>query len=384
MKIAIDARWIFQEISGVGAYTRELIRHLALTDRNNTYILIFNRADLRDRTLAETGAGIHPNFATELIPYGIFSLTGQLLLPFWLARRQFDVFHSPNYMIPLLAFPRPGRRTKCVVTIHDVIPLIFPDHAPRSKKTRLFPLYRALMIAIATRVDALITVSQTSRHDVIKYLRIAAANAHKVKVVYNGVAEYFKPAPARNPKPSDAPRIVLYVGRSDPYKNLPILLRAFANAHATCAFPLTLYLVGSPDPRYPEPARLASELGLGHLVHWTGYVPDEKLVALYQQADLLVQPSRYEGFGLQVLEAMACGVPVVCTRAGALPEIAGDAAIFVPPDDVPALTHAIVNVLSDRKLANALVHKGLSQAARFTWSRTAHETLQIYEATART
>jgi glycosyltransferase involved in cell wall biosynthesis len=347
MKIAIDARWIFPEISGIGAYTRELIRHLALVDPENTYILLFDHPGVRDRTLRETGVGSASNVLVEMVPYGVFSWRSQALLPRLLSARGVDVYHSTNYMVPLRLLPAAARAPKMVVTIHDVIPLLFPDHAPRSKKARLFLLYRWIMRRIAAIADTIVTDSRASAADVVKHLRIPGARAGRVKAIYCGVSPRFHPPEARRAKGGVEIRELLYVGRSDPYKNLGTLVRAFAQARRECPFPLHLTLSGSPDARYPEAPVLTRELGLEREVTWTGYVSDDALLALYQRADVMVHPSRYEGFGLQVAEAMACGVPVICSNAGSLPEVVGDAAITLPPDDVGSGLN-VVPRLADR------------------------------------
>jgi alpha-1,3-rhamnosyl/mannosyltransferase len=380
MKIAIDARWIFPEISGIGAYTRELIKHLALLDRKNEYVILARNAALRDRTLSETNLKTAPNFSFRIIDCGVFSIWNQLLLPIFLRQNNFDIYHSTNYMIPLLAFPRSGSaRTKCVVTIHDVIPMMFPTHAPKSKKARLFPIYRRLMLQIGARANAIITDSNASREDVIMHLQLDVSSKDKVRTVYCGVSDRFQPPPARTQRNGDETRTILYVGRSDPYKNVATLICAFSIARKRAPFPIRLTIAGSPDPRYPEAARLAAELGVQDAIEWTGYIPDAQLVAAYQQSDVLVHPSRYEGFGLQVAEAMACGLPVICSDAGALPEVAGDAAIMLKPDKVQGFAAKILNVLADPILAQQMSEKGQRQAAKFTWDRTAAETLAIYE-----
>ncbi|MCZ7593141.1 MAG: glycosyltransferase [Kiritimatiellae bacterium] len=140
MNICIDARWIFPKLSGIGLYTQELIRALVRVDTENNYTLLFNDPAVLTRTEMLTGAERSPRFRSRLIPYGLFTLRNQFALPRWLKREGFDLYHSTNYMMPL---PRPGH-VRRVVTIHDLIPLLFPDHAPRSKKTRLFPLYKKI------------------------------------------------------------------------------------------------------------------------------------------------------------------------------------------------------------------------------------------------
>lgn len=376
MRVAIDTRWIFEELSGVGQVTRQLVTELARIDQDNEYVLLFDREDLRDLTVQATGIQANRRFTPVTVPCGVFSPRSQWSLPRELRRLEIDVFHSPNYMIPYRAFPRekPGR-VRCVVTIHDVIPLLFPDHAPRSRKARMFPLYRRLMLETARRADIITTVSRASRQDIIEQLAIPPGAEEKVISIYNGVTPpETTPAPASPP----ASRLLLYVGRFDPYKNVPLLVRAFADLRRS-AFPdLRLRIIGPPDPRYPEAHDLARELEVHGAIDWCGYVDVEELARAYREAAVLVQPSRYEGFGLPVLEAMAAGTPVVCTRAGALPEVVGEAAIVVEPDDDRALADAVTRVLTDAGERARLREAGLERVKSFTWERTARETLAAY------
>ncbi|MBA4386406.1 MAG: hypothetical protein C0404_00390 [Verrucomicrobia bacterium] len=385
MRVALDARWIYSEISGIGSYTRELVRHLSLVDRTNAYTLLFDSEILRDRTIAELALSEAHNFEARLVPWGIFSIRNQLLLPDWLLRAEINVFHSTNYMIPFRAFPRTGpRSTACVCTVHDVIPLKFPQFVPKSKKARLFFIFKWVMRQAGLRADAIITVSNSSREDTILHLGIPDANAAKVRTIYNGVSDRFKPEGSRSfEKPVDATRTLLYVGRSDPYKNLTTLIRAIAEYRKMPAPPVVLTIAGSPDPRYPEAQQLASGLGLNDIVRWTGYLSDDALLKLYQEADLLVHPSIYEGFGLQVVEAMACGTPVICSNAASLPEVAGDAAIMLDPMDTAGFAAKIREVLGNPALAKQMSDKGLLRAAKFTWNRCASETMAVYESVAR-
>lgn len=378
MRIAIDARWILPEISGIGQYTTELIRHLAKQDRRNEYILIFRDSAARSRALAAWGRDLPPHFSTRTTPYGVFSPWNQAFMPRLLTRWRVDLYHSTNYMIPLAAFPRNRKgRIRCVTTVHDVIPLIFPDHAPKSRKARLFPLFVRILREVGIRSHAILTVSRASAADILRHLRIPPASADRVHPIYNGVSGAFRPAPGRTGSPAGG-KTILYVGRADPYKNLVLLIRAFAAARESLPFPLRLLIVGPPDKRYPEAPDLARQLGLSDAVQWTGYLSEERIVTAYQNADLLVHPSRYEGFGLQVLEAMACGVPVLSSNAGALPEVIGDAGLLFAPDDLDGFVSGIRTVLTDRALADSLARKGLLRARDFSWERTAAETLRVY------
>lgn len=381
MRIGLDARWIFPEITGIGSYTRELIRHLAETDTENEYILVFHDENLRERTCRDCLPQEPAKVSSVCVPYGLFSVAGQIRMPGVIRRLKLDVFHSPNYMIPLPAFPRQGRRhgsTRAVVTIHDLIPLMFPDYVPRSRKSRLFFLYRWLMRDIARRADVIITVSRASRTDVIRHLGLPPERHVRIVVVTEGVSLRFQPLPEQPPKTREAPRTILWVGRSDPYKNLSSLIRAFARIREQIRLDVRLKLVGPLDARYPEADHLIRQLGVASHVDRVGYLADDALVRAYQQADVFVLPSLYEGFGLPVLEAMACGVPVVCSNKGSLPEVAGSAAIFVQPTDIVGLGEAIKRVLLDSRAARDMRRRGLERVRAFTWTHTARQTLDAY------
>jgi len=382
MKVALDARWIFNEISGIGAHTRELIRHIALEDHSISYLLIFSDRALAERTWAEAELANKPNFRPEIVPWSVFSPHSQLLLPSRLARHGIEVYHSTNYMIPLSCFPR-GRigKIRCVTTIHDLIPLLFPSATPQALKTRLFPIYRRLMLEIGARADRIIAVSEASRTDIVEHLNIPPDRHDSVKVIYNGVAPIFTPAlgvDARRDDPS-RPRTVLYVGRSDPYKNLTLLVDAIAQARQKASFPLQLKILGPPDPRYPEAGHRVKELGLESAVSWAGYQTSTALVKAYQEADLVVLPSRYEGFGLPVVEAMACGTPMLCSDIPVLKEIGGKAAFYTPLGNIPELANGILKVLTDAPLRCEMVARGFEQARQFTWANAAKQTIALYK-----
>lgn len=370
MKICIDARWIFPELSGVGLYTQELIRGLATVDTDNDYLLLFDRDEVLERTRTVTGFDRSPRFRAARIPYGVFDWRSQVLLPVWLARQDVEVFHATNYFMPLIRFGRVAR----VVTIHDLIPVLFPDHAPRSRKSRVYPLFCALLRAVAARADLIIAPSAATRRDILRELRVPERRAGKVRVIPEGVTPDFRPGPKAADRPE---KIILYVGRSDPYKNLPRLVEALAGVRAN-GVPARLRIVGSPDPRYPEARERARALGLDPYIDWTGYVSTDRLIREYQTADVFCLPSRYEGFGLTVLEAMACGTPVVCSNFGSLPEVVGDAARLVDPAVLPELIAALTEVLTREEVAADLARRGLARAALFTWERSAQLTVEAY------
>lgn len=382
MKIVIDARWIGAAPSGIGVYAKELIKRLPLLAPDWHFHLLFDDAGRRAEVLRECGHEDNDMVSAEVLPYGIFTIEGQMRLPVHLRRLSPDLFHSPNYMLPYGAFQTSGgnrrgsRRTRCVTTIHDVIPLLLHDHAPRSRKSRMLPLFRHCLRLSIRRSDAVLTVSRTSRRDMIGALRLVEADAAKIHVVYNGVDEHFIPPAA--PPPADACRTILYVGRLDPYKQVVTLIRAFGQLQRQLGERLHLLIVGPDDPRYPEARRMVSDLGLNNSVTFLGFLRDRELTAAYQESSLLINPSLYEGFGLQLIEAMRCGLPVICCSGGAQEEVTAHAARIVVPGDTHALTQAMAEVLQDEKLRSDMIGRGLQRARDFDWNKTASETLEVY------
>jgi alpha-1,3-rhamnosyl/mannosyltransferase len=380
MNIVLDARWIFAETSGIGHYTRELIRHLLAQESGRRWTLLFDDAARAERLGAEWNLDRSSAARSELVPWGPFALRNQWALPRRLRTMGADVFHSPNWMIPYAAFSRRrGRGPVGVVTIHDLIPLLYPHFTPRARKTRLQPLFRWLFAETVRRADALIVPSETTRRDLVRCFRLSETEAARIAVIPEAADERFRP-PEPGAKPS-APT-VLYVGRRDPYKNLPLLIEAFARLRAACPA-ARLRAIGPPDPRYPEAEQTARRLGVESAIEWSGHVGPDAVVAAYQQASVFAMPSRYEGFGLPLLEAMACGTPVVCSDAPALVEVAGGAALHVPTGDAAALAAALRRVLEEPALAAELRARGLARAARFSWRATAEATQRVYEMAAR-
>ncbi|HMP96813.1 MAG TPA: glycosyltransferase family 1 protein [Kiritimatiellia bacterium] len=370
LHVVIDARWIFPEISGIGLYTQELIAALVRQPGPHRYTILFHRDEVMARTAGQTHFTMNPAFSAELIDHGPFAPKDQWILPWRLHRWKPDVFHAPNYMMPLF-LPAPIKR---IVTIHDLIPLLFRDYAPRSRKNRLFPIFRRLMHGVAERSDRIIAVSDSTRRDIETHLLAARGSTDKIRVVPEGVRAVYQPGT----RPGRKELEFLYVGRRDPYKNLPLLVEALAEVRRQ-GHAARLRVVGGEDERYPEARQRASTLNVNAHITWSGYVPDRDLVIAYQEADAFVLPSNYEGFGLPVLEAMACGTPVICSNTSSLPEVAGDAALYIDPARLDTLVEAMIRLLSEPELREDLRRRGLARAALFSWDETARLTRAVYE-----
>jgi len=374
LTIAIDARWIFEKLSGVGVYARNLIRHISLLDKQNKYILLFDDQALMERELRETGADDRCNFSAELLPYSVFSFRNQIRLPRKLRELGVDVLHSPNFMIPLW-----GSGMKIVVTIHDLIPLLFPHYTGRSKKNRFFPVYKRIMKRVARRADAIVADSDCTRKDIIRTLKVSGGKVHTVHV---GVDEMFSPGRTSGlirRRFGISGKLLLCVGRQDPYKNLLTAVKALGfiverHKNLNCQ----MLIVGEEDPRYPEVAEYVTRQNLLGKVVMTDYLSENELVAAYREADLLVHLSLYEGFGLPPVEAMACGTPVVASDRSSLPEVLGDAALFTNPYDASEAAEKIIELLTDDGLRHRLISKGKEQAARYRWTETARQVIEVY------
>ena len=374
-RIAIDARWVFRELSGIGRYTLELLRQLGEVGGAFEYVVLARDAERREFIRRAAGLAGRGNFEFAVLPHGPFSVRGQFAAAWLLRERGVGTYHSTNFMVPLPAFPRRRPHAiRCVCNIHDLIPLVHPEFTPKALKTRFFPVYKALMHEIARRTDAVVTGSRSAKADILARLGIAE---ERITVAPDGVDARYAPG-GEKPSARGGPKTVLYVGRSDPYKNLPGLVAAFARLVEGGEVEARLRIVGSPDARYPEAGEVARRLGVADRVEWSGYLDDAGLLKAYQDADALALLSRYEGFGLPVLEAMACGTPVVCSDAASLPEVAGTAARIVAPDDVAGAAAALRAILTDPAEAARRRAAGLAQARKFTWRAAAEAVLRTY------
>lgn len=297
----------------------------------------------------------------------------QTVLPMHLRRQRADLVHGLVNVLPLA--------TRCpgVVTVHDLAFVRTPGALPPLKRAYLTILCRAS----AARAAQIIAVSRQTAEDLQHYF--GTPNAH-ITVVYNGVAARFAPRRAEDlqvfRQRSGAPeRYLLYLGTLEPRKNLDLLLRAFARWRQTADIEnrgVKLVLAGARGWYYNEIFRNVEALGLTELVQFPGFVPTEALPEWYAAAEAFVYPSLFEGFGLPVIEAMASGTPVICSRAPGVAEIAGDAAIAFAPRDEDALAAALHLVMSQPALRSELRQRGLARAARFSWQRCAEQTVEVY------
>ena len=361
MRAGIIHYGLDRETAGIGRYTAELTA--ALVGQG----LPIHRLWAGRRPSGAEGAMLPGAY---LLP-GLLTV-GQGAIAHLVRRLGLDVVHDPTGVMPL-ALVRGAAR---VVTVHDA----FPYTCARTSTTLDWLIYHAWLPRALPAADAVITDSMQSREDIVKHLRVTP---ERVTVVPLAADRRFRPVnPATVASVLQAHGVaqpyILYVGALESRKNLPRLLEAYALLRAWSE-QWRLVIVGARKWKSSPIFETVARLGLEPFVTFTGYVADDDLPALYAGAGLFAFPSLYEGFGLPVLEAMACGTPVVTSNSSSLPEVAGDAALLVDPYDVEAIAGAMRQVLEDPALARDLREWGLARAAEFSWERTARETVAVYE-----
>ncbi|WP_376790500.1 glycosyltransferase family 4 protein [Thermoflexus sp.] len=373
MRILVSGWFLQHPATGTGQYVGELLRHLPRVRPGWTIGVA-----LPEGWAGPLPEGVEPvRVRLPRLPPDFQKLWfEQIGLPGAAARWRADRLFVPYWAPPLRA-PAP-----VVVTVHDIIPLRFPEY----RATMAARLYTALVTAATPGAAHLLTDSEASRQDLLQRLRLPP---ERVTAVPLGVSERFTPRPdpvedARVRNRYDLPpAYVLYLGGFDRRKNIETLLAVYTWAQEAIGenFPLVIAgrLPEGSSRLFVDPRPLARAWGLEHVVRTIGPVAEEDKPALYRGASAFLYPSRYEGFGLPVLEAMACGVPVVASEIPALMELAGDAAYLISPEDARGMAGALIAVLVDTALGQTLRERGIRRAAAFTWIACAQRTAEVIE-----
>lgn len=365
-RIGIDARKL--KDYGIGSYIRNLLEAIGRLPESRAYRfrVYAHRSDVD--ALPELPG--HFEVVHDDSPgYSVAELTR---LPWRLLRDRLDLFHATHYVLP------PLWKTRAVVTIHDIIHLLYPQFLP----SRAAHVYARFMIRRALkRADRIVTVSYNTRRDLVDYFGIPAS---RIEVIYNGVSPRFRPDISPEEKARVATRLgipspyLLFLGGEKPHKNVQNVVRAFGKARHERSLPHALVLAG---PLPQNPARLdalIAALELSDVIHRPGVMDESDLPALYAGADAFLYPTLYEGFGLPVVEAMACGTPVLTSSTSALQEIAGGYALLVDPMDVDAIAAGIVLLATDAKARTEYIALGRKRALDFSWDKAAQRTLEVY------
>jgi glycosyltransferase involved in cell wall biosynthesis len=374
LRIAFDARRVRD--FGIGTYIRNLIPELAAIDTDDRFVLILPPGD-------EHAFGDLPgNFETVTHAGSDESLFDQVAFPWFLRGLDADLTHVPLNRVPMF-MPRPY-----VVTIHDMASLIFEERAGLRRGLWRFRFERGL-----TRASCIIAVSAATRRDVQNEFSIPG---DRVRLVYNAPDPQFFQVGGLDSMGENAKErlrileryqihypFILYAGNIRPQKNIPRLVEAFAVVRENLAAhpdykDLRLIIIGDEISKFPAVRRAVIQSRVEHATRFLGFVPFETLRYFYESAEAFVFPSLYEGFGLPPLEAMASGTPVVTSQASSLPEVVGDAAVLVNPENVFEIARGIREVLVDLELRQKLICRGREHASRYSWRRTATEVLEIY------
>jgi len=376
MRIGINEVIIYDRSSGARGRELAILPELLseITTHDYTGIVYVSR-DLSEEIIHQlTGHSKYPNLVRTPIP-SIPTYQRILLgLPYWrdrVSKDRLDIFHTAYYPLPALKIPT-------VLTIHDLRFVHFPETYQRWRRIFL----RTMVGPSLHRATRIIAVSQDTKNDAVKHFNISEK---KIDVVHNSIDPRFQTITDDSvlrhvrDKYSLPKRFILYVGHLEPRKNLERLLLAFLQLRKEQKIPHKLVVLGKPEFLFETLLNSVAEKHLNDQVLFTGYAEDEDMPAIYSLADLLAFPSLHEGFGVPVIEAMACGTPVVTSDSSALPEVAGNAAVLVDPYSVGAIAAGIQKVLRDPVLYADLVRMGLERVKEFSAQASATAILETYQ-----
>lgn len=357
------ARSLTGFMSGTKRYMSNIIRALLATDLKNEYVIYYDQ---------ESCLGDNPSAMEKVIKMPTKLLWDHIALPLAAKKDGIDVLFCPKNVVPPLS------NCKSVITVHDLGYMVNPTYYPP-----IDTLYMNMAIRWSVRKSsAIIAVSQNTKIDLVSRLRV---KAEKIYCIYESMNEDYIPIKDRarledvRDKYNLPSEFFLSLAGLQRRKNLPNLIKAFSLAKERSEINHKLVMVGAASWQHSTILNEVEASPVKDEIMWLKFVAEEDLPAIYNLATALIFPSLYEGFGLPLLEAMACGCPVVCSNTSSLPEIAGGAAILVDPTNVEQLADGIYRVITEDKLRNSLTKKGLKRASYFSWQRAARETLEVFE-----
>lgn len=368
MRIVIDGR-LWSE-SGLGRYIRNLVLNLQKIDQENEYIILLIKKDF-DQLKFEK------NFSKKLVDIRWYTFQEQLFLPKILKSLKPDLVHFPHFNVPILY------KGKYVVTIHDLI----HQHFKTRNVTTLNPMffkfkqisYHQAFSKALKNSQTIITPTKFVKDQLVEEWKV---NYTKISVTHEGVDEEIIKL-VKNTKVTVSilgqkfgikKPYLFYIGNAQPHKNLPFLIEGFLEIKND--FPNLQLVLSGPQHLFWD--RLKQQYSDPDIIY-TGFVSEEEMVSLYKNCEGFVLPSLEEGFGIPVLEAMACGVPVICSDIGSLKEVGGEAALYFDPNYKTSFKNQISKILKDQKLRNELIEKGDQRYQEFSWQKMAEQTLKIYK-----
>lgn len=375
MKIGIDARLLGLKNAGLGRYTSELVNNLIKIDKKNDYVIFLRRDNWKEIKIC------NPRFKKILADFAPYSLSEQLFFPWLLYRENCDLVHFTSVNAPIFYFK------KCVVTVHDLIKHYFRGPETTTRWAGFYWLkYAGYLIVSWWLIKLCKKIICPSKDTQGEIERVYSFAKDKIMVTYEAASEVFLRSKeisspmAKNflqEKGVEKP-FVIYVGNAYPHKNLERLVKAIKLINQK-GFSLQLAIVCSRGVFYERLKNLIEKESVVEKVKMLGFVKDEDLLILYSEARAYVFPSLMEGFGIPPLDAMACGLPVVSSKASCLPEIYGEAAYYFNPENIEKMAEAIIKVLIDEKLRKQLIKDGHERIKLYSWEKMAKETLKIYE-----
>ena len=379
MKIGIEAQRIFRKKKhGMDMVALELIRNLQQIDKENEYV-IFVKPDEDNTIIKETA-----NFKIVELQGGAYPMWEQVALPKAALKHGCQVLHCTSNTAPLFC------KIPLVITLHDIIYMessaINIIRSSGSNYQKFGNIYRRLIVPkLVRKSKKIITVSNFEKDCIGKFFGMQ--NDNRLTTVYNGVSEYFQPVTdagilkAVKEKYNLPDNYVFFLGNTHPKKNTKGALAAFSQFLKQTGSDMKLVMI---DYDKTELEKLLQEIGdveLMSKIVLTGYIVNQDLPAIYAQSQLFLYPSLRESFGIPLIEAMACGVPVITSNTSSMPEIAGDAAILIDPYKPEEITAAMIKIVNDNNLRTAMIKDGIVQAAKFSWKAMAQDVLKIYTET---
>lgn len=363
MKIILDARTATSHFPGIGRYVSSLLKAM-IAFQDGIYIQVIKDPSTVDYPVTPFCRSIATNAS-------VFSLRQQWVIPEIINKIDGALYHSTYYLMPYRV------KIPVVFTCHDLIPIVYPKYFSTLQRA----IYRLAHLVAINISSYVIAISESTKSDLMRFFSV---DERKISVIPLAADSTFKPQSTDTVESVQAQyglprRYCLYVGTNKPHKNLLRLLNAWKQLYVNKALEgHSLVIAGQWDSRYPEAKEFSSSAGLNDYVIFTGGVREEHLPALYSGATVFVQPSLYEGFGLPIIEAMSCGIPVACSNTSSLPEVAGDAAMFFDPKDPQSIAFTIGEIIADVGKYENLKAKSIRQASRFSWQQTASETIETY------
>lgn len=369
MKVGIDARFaIRQPRRGIGTYSINLLRELVQIDRDVYFVLYTDRED------TESVLPSGPNVSVKCLWPRNYTLWEQMAFPLAVMRDDLDLLHTLGNTAPLWLLGR----TRLVLTLHDVMFLQSNEFVPKptTNYQRAGRLYRSFVVPLNTRhADSVITISNFSRQDIINLIR--NLDCENVIPIYEACDPVFSNTPVLPQKLIGRPYF-LCLGAEDPRKNTKRIVNGYIEAIRNNDIKEDLVIVGYSNWSGCPAHQLVKNAGAEGRVHFLSFISLDELVALYQHATGLLYLSLYEGFGIPILEAYSCGCPVIASNTTSIPEVGGDAAIFIDPTDTHAIGDSIARLCKDPGLQSDLRRRGLERAKLFSWKYTAIKTLEVY------